>query len=162
MATNQLKYHLSFSAFAEELNSVLKASGIVPVRHPVVAGSSQKKNLFSPSDKEEEKSRIGWIVLYMEEHYSEELTLDELAGKAGLSKYQLIRKFRQEEGVTPWRFIIGKRIEKVKGMLRDGMAPGPAAAEAGFYDQSHLTKVFREETGFTPKEYQEKYFRNRN
>ncbi len=105
---------------------------------------------------------VGKVILYIEEHLSEELSLEELAEKIDLSKYQLIRGFHKEEGTTPWKFLMQKRIDNVKDLLEEGIPPGQAAVESGFYDQSHMNKAFREATGQTPKEYQEKNFRNRN
>lgn len=154
-------HFVAYLLFLEELNSLLEITGIKPARLPVTAEIESKKNrltLFTP----ETKQQVGRVIIYMENHLSEDLNLEQLAGEVSLSKYQLIRRFRDEEGTTPWKFLIGKRIEKVKELLEEGISPGQAAVESGFYDQSHLNKVFRENTGQTPKEYQEKNFKNRN
>src|SRR5699024_3009968 len=108
------------------------------------------------------KPVIGRVIIYMENHLAEQLSLEKLASEAQISKYQLIRQFRDETGVTPWKFLIAKRVDRVKEFLEDGKPLSQTAVETGFYDQSHMTKIFREETGYTPKEYQEKYFKNRN
>lgn len=100
--------------------------------------------------------------MYMQEHLSDELSLDEIAEEAHLSKYQLIRRFREETGITPWKYLIGKRVEEARTLLEKGMTPAQTAVETGFYDQSHLNKAFLEETGLTPREYLETNFKNRN
>lgn len=147
--------------FIEELNSLLQSSGISPSRLPVLAEFQQKTDRQNP-ETNESRQQVGKVILYMEEHLADELSLEHLAEEIGLSKYQLIRRFRDEEGTTPWKFLTQKRIEKVKNLLAEGLSPTQAALEAGFYDQSHLNKVFGEEIGITPKEYQEQNFRNKN
>lgn len=151
----------SYKAFLQELEILLQLAGITAERLPVTAGFDERKSRESPSDPNI-KQKIGKVVIYIEENLTKELSLQKLADEIDLSKYQLIRGFRREEGTTPWKFLIEKRIEKVKELLAEGMPPGQAAVESGFYDQSHLNKVFRENTGQTPKKYQEQNFRNRN
>lgn len=152
---------LSYQTFIKGLHALLKSSGIVMGRSTILAEVHPEKNRSLQANPEL-KQQIGRVILYVEEHLAEEMNLDKLAREVSLSKYQLIRRFREEEGTTPWKFIIHKRIEKVKELLEEGVSPGQAALEAGFYDQSHLNRVFREEVGSTPKVYQEKNFRNRN
>lgn len=151
----------SFFRAQKELNKILLSHGISPARLRNSAKIDTQKNWDSPSDPDI-KQKIGRVVIYIEENLTKELSLQKLADEIELSKYQLIREFRKEEGTTPWKFLIEKRIEKVKELLKEGMSPGQAAVEAGFYDQSHMNKVFRENTGQTPKEYQEENFRNKN
>ena len=152
---------LPYQLFIIEINEVLNISGISPYRQPVIAGAERKKNWIDPSTQQFSQS-VGKVIIYMEEHLSDNLSLEELADEVKLSKFQLIRKFQDEQGTTPWKFLISKRIDKAKELLENGLSPAQTAAETGFFDQSHMNKVFREVTGFTPKEYQEKNFRNKN
>lgn len=158
---NKLKTRRTSGFFLHELHSLLLNFGISPARLLIKAGIEDRKNWRYPAD-EEVQQKVGRVLIYIEEHLTEELNLEELAKEIDLSKYQLIREFRKEEGTTPWKFLIQKRVEYSKELLKQGMPPGQAAVESGFYDQSHLSKVFREATGQTPKEYQENNFRNRN
>lgn len=150
-----------YLSFLDDLDFLLKQSGIMRNRLPVSADLNDTKN-WQESDDHIHQQKIGKIVQYIDEHLDEELSLQELAEKIDLSKYQLIRGFRKEEGTTPWKFLLYKRIENVKKLLEEGMASGQAAVESGFYDQSHLNKVFRKSTGQTPKQYQEENFKNKN
>lgn len=150
-----------YISFFRQLNLLLKQSGIAPSRLPVVAEQNREKNGFELSGAELSR-RIGRVVIYMEEHLAGDLSLEKLAEEARLSKFQLIRYFRDEMGTTPWKSLIKMRIDKVKELLKQGIPLAQAAAETGFYDQSHLNKVFRAETGLTPGEYLELNFVNRN
>ncbi|HKK46051.1 MAG TPA: AraC family transcriptional regulator [Balneolaceae bacterium] len=152
---------IPIAQFLSELEMLLKKSGISTSRRQIQAEINPKESRGFPS-AEEYSPQVGRIIVYLEAHFTEELSLDELAEKVELSKYQLIRRFREEEGTTPWKYIIQQRVEKAKQLLEQGVSPGQVAAETGFYDQSHFSKSFREETGQTPKEYQEENFINRN
>lgn len=143
-----------------ELNSILVDCGIIPHTRAVTAGIKGREADESPDLTIDQK--IGKVIIYIEENLTQQLSLQKLADEIELSKYQLIRGFQREKGTTPWKFLINKRIEKVKQLLIDGMSPGQAAVEVGFYDQSHLNKVFQENTEQTPKEYQEENFNNNN
>lgn len=143
-----------------ELQIILNRSCIRTLSLPVVMETGKPERRIRQNSVNQ--SVVGQVLVYIEEHFTDSLSLEILAEEAKLSKYQLIRRFREETGSTPWKYLTLRRIEKAKILLEEGMPPGQAAAEAGFYDQSHLSKAFSKETGMSPKEYQEKNFRNRN
>lgn len=151
----------TYPNFVDHLYSVLFEAGITPHSFSGSSDDENRKDWQLPSDVIL-KDKVGKVIIYIEQHLTEDLSLNKLADEIELSKYQLIRGFQKEEGTTPWKFLVQKRIENVKKLLEDGMSPGQAAVESGFYDQSHMNKAFREATGQTPKEYQEENFRNKN
>lgn len=77
-------------------------------------------------------------------------SLDELAALAGLGKFQLIRRFRQRYGATPHDWLLQRRADRARTLIRQGMALPDAAVASGFADQSHMTRVFVQRFGFTP------------
>lgn len=91
------------------------------------------------------------IVDYIEAHLGEELTLTELAEVACLNPSHLSRSFKAAVGVGPQRYVLQRRVDRAKALLRGSSMPLAAiAAELGFTDQSHFTNTFRRETGVTP------------
>jgi AraC-like DNA-binding protein len=84
---------------------------------------------------------------------SARLTLGELANEAGLSRYQLLRGFARELGLTPHAYIVQRRIALARRLIRSGQALAEVAAIAGFFDQSHLTRCFVRQFGITPNRY---------
>ena len=56
-------------------------------------------------------------------------------------------------GISPHQYLTSRRVDLARGLLLDGMPPSLAAAEAGFYDQSHLTRHFRRVLGTSPGRY---------
>lgn len=96
---------------------------------------------------------IAWALAYIDEHLDERLSLDELAAKAGLSVWRFATVFRQQAGVSPRRYICGLRVRRAQALLADGVSPAYAASAAGFYDQSHLSRHFKNACGMTPGQY---------
>jgi AraC-like DNA-binding protein len=90
---------------------------------------------------------------HIERHFTESVPLDDLAVLAGLSVCRFVTVFRRQVGLTPHRFICHRRIRYAKALLRDGMPPALAASEAGFFDQSHLSRHFKSICGITPGRY---------
>ena len=81
-------------------------------------------------------------------------SLAALAELAGIGRYQLLRQFRQAFGMPPHAWLIQRRAERARALVRSGMSLGAAAIDAGFADQSHMTRVFVRQFGFTPGAWQ--------
>jgi AraC-like DNA-binding protein len=81
------------------------------------------------------------------------LTLAILAREAGLSRYQLLRGFARQFGLTPHAYILQRRLAFARRLIRAGEPLALAAARAGFCDQSHLNRLFVRQFGVTPKRY---------
>lgn len=161
MTTESLQRSYTYNAHIRKLEHLLSAAGIALHRSRICASAHSPENR-SGTEPMAPAPIIGRVIIYMEEHLTEALSLEQLAEVAQLSKYQLIRKFRSSQGTTPWKYLVRKRIEKAKKLLEAGTPPGQAAVEAGFHDQSHLHRAFLKETGTTPKAYQEQNFKNTN
>jgi len=80
-------------------------------------------------------------------------TLRELAQLCGLSRFQLLRGFAREVGITPHAYLIQRRVRLARRLLSTGSSPSDAAFLAGFADQSHMTRAFVRQFGITPGRY---------
>jgi AraC-like DNA-binding protein len=78
------------------------------------------------------------------------VTLAELANLSGVSRFQLLRGFARELGITPHAYLIQSRTRLARALLARGQPIADAAAESGFADQSHLTRAFVRQFGITP------------
>jgi AraC family transcriptional regulator len=100
------------------------------------------------------RGRIRKLRDYIEQHLAEDLSLDTLAREAGLSPLYFARAFRLTVGESPHRYVVGRRVEHAKRLLRAGDAPiADIALTAGFSSQSHLSNWFRRIVGVSPGAY---------
>jgi len=79
--------------------------------------------------------------------------LDELARLAGLSRHHFLRVFKAATGLPPHAYQIQQAVEHAKTLLTHGTPISQTALDAGFADQSHFSRCFREFTGATPRQY---------
>src|SRR6266576_3040109 len=77
-------------------------------------------------------------------------SLADLARLTGLSRYQVLRRFERAYGLPPHAWLLRRRAERARVLIRDGATLAAAAAATGFADQSHMTRVFARQFGFTP------------
>ena len=101
-----------------------------------------------------ESKAVATVRAYLEAHYAERVTLDELAQLVHLSPYYLIRSFRQQVGCPPHQYQQQWQLLRAKQALQGSDAIAAIAIAHGFYDQSHLTRAFKQAFGVTPGQYQ--------
>lgn len=94
---------------------------------------------------------------YLHSCCSEDITLDDLANVAGLTKYHLLRAFKEAYQLPPHAYLTLLRINRAKQELRSLRLVAEVAQNNGFYDQSHFTKTFKRYVGVTPQQYQKAY-----
>ncbi|MGN0290587.1 MAG: helix-turn-helix transcriptional regulator, partial [Lachnospiraceae bacterium] len=82
-----------------------------------------------------------------------EINIAQMSEKVHVSQYHMIRKFSSENGLTPHKFQLQCRVRKAQELLESGMKVVDVAATLGFYDQSHLCRVFKKQVGISPEEY---------
>jgi AraC-like DNA-binding protein len=82
------------------------------------------------------------------------LTLSTLAREFDVTPFVLLRAFVREAGLSPHAFLQQERVRSAMPLLRGGRAIAEVGARTGFADQSHFTRVFKQQTGVTPKVYQ--------
>ena len=105
---------------------------------------------------ESAQAQLARAEAYCREHFSEELSISELAKIAGFSRYHFARLFRQSHGVSPNEFLIDLRISTAARMLRDSHSPVKAIAQAcGFSDAGYFCKVFRRAVGVSPGSFRD-------
>jgi AraC-like DNA-binding protein len=93
------------------------------------------------------------LIDFIRLHYKEDISLQQLADKTWLNPFHLIRLFKKFVGVSPYDYLLIIRAERAKQLLRKGFKVQDAAAESGFYDSSHLNRVFYKIAGMSPKSF---------
>jgi AraC-like DNA-binding protein len=102
----------------------------------------------------EARPAVRTVVSLLRERVTDPPTLSELARATGVGPYALLRAFRAETGLPPHAYLNQLRVRQARGLLDRGVPPAQAAAEAGFADQSHLTRHFKRIMGVPPGAYQ--------
>ncbi len=85
---------------------------------------------------------------------STSMRVSEIAKSATLSREGFIRKFTREIGMTPLSFRLAHKAARARALLRSAVPPAAAAYEAGFADQSHLGRTFKQRFGTSPAKFQ--------
>ena len=105
---------------------------------------------------------ISKSIAYINNNLKNKITINDVCQYINLSKFYFSRKFKEEVGVSPYRYILDCKLEAVKNDLADGVDINTLVSKYEFYDLSHLNKNFVKVYGKTPLEYQEEYIRNKN
>jgi AraC-like DNA-binding protein len=90
---------------------------------------------------------------YIAEHFRDNISIDDLARLASVSRFHFMRAFHAKFGMPPHAYINQLRLQHARKLLLAGCTATEAAAESGFYDQSRLNKLFRRAYGVTPAHY---------
>ncbi|MGE8144525.1 AraC family transcriptional regulator [Pseudomonas frederiksbergensis] len=90
---------------------------------------------------------------YIRDNCTQLLKLEDICAAAQLSPSYLIRAFKQHYGMTPHAFLLNRRIQFAREQLRSGKLIADVALEAGFADQAHFQRVFKQHLAATPGQY---------
>ena len=115
-------------------------------------GEPVKINTGCSFESTSKKYVVDQIVNYFEDHYSEKISLDQIAENMYLSPFYISRIFKSETGDTPIRHLINIRLEKAKELLENGFDGSiqEVAAEVGYDDVYHFSKLFKKRFGMPP------------
>ncbi|MEY2930357.1 MAG: hypothetical protein RL033_1106 [Pseudomonadota bacterium] len=91
---------------------------------------------------------------FVEAHLDGDIRLADLAGLASYSSDHFSRLFKRSFGESPYQYVLRRRVERAKALLRDAsLSLADIASACGFATQAHLTNVFKLRTGVTPGAY---------
>jgi len=103
-------------------------------------------------------ARLRRVVELVQAELDGDLSLEELADAAGLSRTHFSRVFRQSAGQSPHQFVLHRRVERAKEMLRAAESRIlDVAVACGFKSQQHFARVFRSVCGASPTEYRQEF-----
>jgi AraC family transcriptional regulator len=101
------------------------------------------------------QSQLQRVMDYMKANLTQDLSILELATLTRMSESHFSRSFKQSIGIAPYQYLMQQRVERAKQLLKQHeISISDVALDCGFANQTHLTKVFRQITGVTPKAYQ--------
>lgn len=143
--------HDSPSALEKE-SAFLEVFSLLICRHAVT--KPQKNPVGS------DKGRVRRAIEILHDRFEENISLDALSHQLDCTPYHLIRLFKKTSGITPYAYLLHLRLEQAREQIRQGKQLVEVALEAGFSDQSHLTRHFKTLYGITPGEYKRQSQRN--
>jgi len=107
------------------------------------------ENVSGFTSKELEKA-----LYYIDKNMSETFKIENLAEEFGISKFYFIKRFKSSTNVTPHQFIIKKKLERSKNLLKEGsLSLTDITYMLNFSDQSHFSNSFKKMYGMTPREF---------
>lgn len=113
------------------------------------------------SDHAAEQGHYGHIrevSEYIAQHYAEPLRLKDIVSLSGMSLSGFKRAFADAFNMSPGRYLMTVRLNAARKLLENtDKLLSEIAAETGFFDQSHLTRVFKRERGLTPGQYRRRH-----
>lgn len=139
---SQLMAAAKSSIYGAERCSELMYEYILAMRRALLNDGSEADGLLAPS------------ILLMEEHFSDDITLEQLASAAKVSLQHFCRVFKARTGMRPMEYLARKRIAAAKLLLCNTSDPIAAIGEqCGYRDPTYFGTVFRKYEGISPKEY---------
>lgn len=117
---------------------------------------TMRKNILLPPKQQEStvSMRMQKFLRCIEQHYPEDLTLEDIAESASVSKSECLRCFNLTLQTTPYKYLMEYRLSKAAELLKKTDQPvSNISACVGFHQVSHFGKCFKEKTGYSPREY---------
>lgn len=114
----------------------------------VCASAAAPMDAGQPSD-----TGLHRAYAYLQAHCHERVALGTLAQLAGLDRFQLIRRFRRQYGMTPHALQLDMKINQARQLLQEGSGAADVAYDTGFADQSHFQRAFKARVAATPLQY---------
>lgn len=153
-------------AFCESVQRYMAESSMAPLSFGLSAITGDAANLpqamaesaqaaSAPGENGAGLQETIWrIKLYIDNHYDEDLTLQAVADRFNIDRYQLSRAFKKEFGVNYWSQVTKVRMEKAAELLvRTDWKNSRIAEQTGFLDESHFSRTFKKFYGVTPTAY---------
>ncbi len=96
---------------------------------------------------------------FIDENYCSDVNLDRFSAIVFISKFHLLRIFKRHYGFTPIQYLIEKRLEKSRALLRQGVPVTNTCYMVGFETPSSFSTLFRRKMGLSPAQFQKRNFR---
>lgn len=109
-----------------------------------------------PAVQKEHYDKFSNLLIYIDEHYADDLNLEDTAAIIGFSKFHFSRLFKQYTNTTFYDYLCKKRITRAQEMLAENFSITTIAYQTGFNTPSAFCRCFKKHTGYTPSEFRNK------
>ena len=138
------------------LNDVLGCKSYLELRRWFIEKMSKACSDVITKKQEKEVGVIGKAKEYINQKFSKDISLEEVAKHVDISSYYFSKLFKEEEGMNFIEYVTELRIGKAKQMLMQGnVSIKEVCIEAGYTDPNYFSRIFKKVVGCTPTEYRE-------
>ena len=138
------------SASRSELQTTHSADSALLEEALLLAVGRASPPAGSPDTRPPDAQKLTIVVERLNDDVKQAPTLDELAALAGTSRYTLVRQFGRRHGLPPMAWLLQLRLQRARERIAAGWGLADTAMSCGFSDQSHLTRLFTRQFGYTP------------
>ncbi|BBB31108.1 AraC family transcriptional regulator [Neptunomonas japonica] len=143
-----------FSDFDQLFNCLLSSESKLQAESLLLEYLGASLAVKQSSSAKSDSVSVKRVQELIQDQLGENLTLDEFSEQAGMSRFHLIRSFKQVHGQAPHAFQLDTRIKKAKLLLQEGHSLVEISGVLGFADQSHFQRHFKQRMAITPRQYQ--------
>lgn len=115
-----------------------------------------ERSSLPPDVQKEHYDKFSNLLIYIDEHYADDLNLEETAAIVGFSKFHFSRLFKQYTNTTFYDYLCKKRISSAQAMLAENIPVTTIAYQTGFNTPSAFCRCFKKYTGYSPSEFRSK------
>lgn len=112
--------------------------------------------VLDESAKAADSTQIVQLALtYIDNHLDEKISLSGIAHQINVCRSTLLQCFRQTIGISPYAYVIHRKLAAAQEMISQGLSPIRAAEQLGFGDYSSFYRAFRKECGMSPSQWKQ-------
>ena len=104
----------------------------------------------------EYSSRMSALLHYINQHAGEQISLDQLQEQFFVSKFVLMKEFKEYTGISIHQYLLTRRVVMAQELIQQGMKPNEAAVKCGFLEYTSFYRAFKARTGISPEQYRQR------
>lgn len=133
--------------------SLMRENLLVQLSVYLNRASLEGENHHLVADPHQSHAVVDQLTRYIDAHLSDPLSLEKLAEVGHVSKYHLVRLFRQQTGLSPIQYLRYKRLLRARRLLRENRSVTSVCHECVFSDYANFIRAFKKEFGISPGRY---------
>lgn len=142
---------------SNELYSSIEASGHLQLLLAKYCQAKEPMKLRPFDHKATAERQIEEAIAYIDYHYPQPITIEELAQRVGYHRSHLCKLFKLTTGISPLAYLIKVRLEQAQLLLAQHIPVNQVAQAVGFNDALYFSKLFKRHNGISPTEFEKQY-----
>ncbi|MDO5540511.1 MAG: response regulator [Eubacteriales bacterium] len=148
-----------FSSRRDYMRTVMSMEDYEDIRTWFLEKMMQVCRSVQNHNEERSESLVEKAMVYIQENYSKEISLDDVSREVNISPYYFSKMFKEEAGENFIEYLTRIRIERAKELMRNQeMSIKEIGILSGYGDPNYFSRIFKKQTGETPREYRERNY----